>query len=290
VDASNLALVNHRLDGTLRGHGYAKSSLDMACWDILGKASRTPLSTLLGGQRQADYPLYIAVPLSSPEAMVRYVRERQAEGIHRFQLKVGADPREDAERVRRVVEATREHDLIIADANGGWRLQDAIVAARLLEPLPRVYLEQPCPTFEECATIRNLTPLPMIYDEVVTDVQTLLRAAQQGGASGVNLKISKVGGLTRARLIRDVAEVLGLSLTIEDTWGGDLVTAAVSHVAASTRPEALFTVSFMNDWVKEHIAGYRPRSRGGIGAPNPGPGLGVEVDAQALGQPLFVVG
>ncbi len=288
VDPCNLALVNHRLDSTLLGHGYAKSPLDTACWDILGKATDQPLSALLGGQRQADYPLYMAVPLASPDAMTQYVRERQAEGIHRFQLKVGADPREDAERVRRVVDVTQEHDLIIADANGGWRLQDAIVAARLLEPLPRVYLEQPCPTFEECVVIRNLTTLPMIYDEIVTDVQSLLRVAQQGGAGGINLKISKVGGLTKARLIRDLAETLGLSLTIEDTWGGDLVTAAVSHVAASTRPDALFTVSFMNDWVKEHIAGYRPRSRNGVGAPYPGPGLGVEVDAQALGQPLFV--
>lgn len=289
ADPCNLALVNGRLDGALRGHGYAKSPLDIACWDILGKVTGQSLSTLLGGQRQDEYPLYIAVPLGTPEQMVRYVRDRRVEGIHRFQLKVGADPQADAERVRRVVEATDEHDLIIADANGGWRLQDAIVAARLLEPLPRVYLEQPCPTLEECITIRKLTTMPMIYDEVVTDVQSFLDAVQQGGASGINLKISKVGGLSRARLIRDLAETLGLSLTIEDTWGGDLTTAAISHLAASTRADALFTVSFMNDWVKEHIAGYQPRSRGGLGAPCPGPGLGVEVESQALGKPLFVV-
>lgn len=289
VDPRNLALVNDRLDGTLRGHAYAKSPLDIACWDIFGKATGQPLSTLLGGQRQEEFPLYIAVPLGTPDEMARYVRERRAEGIHRFQLKVGADPQADAERVRRAVEVTDEHDLIIADANGGWRLQDAIVAARLLEPLPRVYLEQPCPTLEECVSIRKLTTMPMIYDEIVTDVQSFLAAVQHGGASGINLKISKVGGLTRARLIRDLAETLGVSLTIEDTWGGDVTTAAISHLAASTRPEALFTVSFMNDWVKEHIAGYQPRSRDGVGAPRPGPGLGVEVEPQALGQPLFVV-
>jgi len=289
ADPCNLALVNHRLDSALRGHGYAKSPLDIGCWDIFGKVTGQPLSTLLGGQRQEEYPLYIAVPLGTPEEMATYVRERRAEGIHRFQLKVGADPRTDAERVRRVVEVTDEDDVIIADANGGWRLHDAVVAARLLEPLPRVYLEQPCPTLEECATIRKLTTMPMIYDEVVTDVPSFLGAVQQGGASGVNLKISKVGGLTRARLIRDLAEALGVSLTIEDTWGGDVTTAAISHLAASTRPEALFTVSFMNDWVKEHIAGYQPRSRGGVGAPPPGPGLGIEVESQALGEPLFVV-
>ncbi|MDR7486906.1 MAG: mandelate racemase/muconate lactonizing enzyme family protein [Armatimonadota bacterium] len=287
ADPCNLAEVHRRLDGALAGFGYAKSPLEIACWDIFGRASGYPVYALLGGQRQASYPLYVAVPLGSAEAMVAYVRARQAEGIHRFQLKVGADPRDDAERVRRVVEATGDDDLIIADANGGWRLQDAVVAARLLEPLPRVFLEQPCPTLEECAAVRKLTALPMIYDEVVTDVPSLLAVIQVGGASAVNLKISRVGGLSRARVLCDLAQALGLSVTIEDTWGGDVTTAAVSHLAATVAPEALFTVSFMNDWTAEHIAGHQPRSHHGVGGPNPGPGLGIEVDAEALGQPLF---
>ena len=290
ADPRNLAEVNIRMEGVLLGQGYAKSPLDIACWDILGKATGLPVVTLLGGQRQDRFPLYIAVPLGSPEEMSRYVLDRRAEGIHRFQLKIGGRPAEDAERVRRVVEVTGDEDVIIADANGGWRVQDAIVAARLLEDLPRVYLEQPCPTLEECAQVRRVTTLPMIYDEVVTDAPSFLAAVQQGGAGGVNLKISRLGGLTQARVIRDLAEALGVSLTIEDTWGGDLVTAAISHLAASVRPELLFTVSFMNDWVQEHIAGWQPRSQKGYGAPAPGAGLGVEVDAGALGEPLFVAG
>jgi L-alanine-DL-glutamate epimerase-like enolase superfamily enzyme len=127
----------------------------------------------------------------------------------------------------------------------------------------------------------------MVLDEVITDAGAFLRAFHAGGMEAVNLKISKIGGLTRARQIRELAEMLGIRLTIEDTWGGDLVTAAVSHLAASVLPEALFTVSFMNDWTNEHIAGYEPRSRAGIGAAPRGPGLGVEVDAEMLGAPLL---
>ena len=89
--------------------------------------------------------------------------------------------------------------------------------------------------------------------------------------------------------MRELCESLGLALTIEDTWGGDLATAAVSHLAASTRPEALFTVSFMNDFVNEHIAGYEPRSRQAVGAAPAGPGLGIELDLERLGSPLFTV-
>ena len=100
----------------------------------------------------------------------------------------------------------------------------------------------------------------MVYDEVVHDVATLLRAVREGGAGAFNLKVSKVGGLTKAKLMRDLAQDLGIQVTIEDTWGGDIVSATSAHLAASTRPESLLTVSFMNDWTNEHIAGYQPRS------------------------------
>ncbi|HET6947668.1 MAG TPA: mandelate racemase/muconate lactonizing enzyme family protein [bacterium] len=289
ADPINLAQLQQGMDGVLRGHAYAKSPLDVACWDLLGKISGQPLVTLLGGRRQARYPLYIAVPLSTPDEMAAYVTARRAEGIHRFQLKIGGRPAEDAARVRAVVEATGDEDVIIADANGGWRVQDAIVAARSLEALPRVYLEQPCPTLEECAAVRAVTSLPMIYDEVIVDVPSLIRAVRDGGAGGVNLKISRVGGLSKARLIRGLAEALGVSLTIEDMWGGDLTTAAVSHLAAATDPGLLFTVSFMNDWTTEHVAGYQPRSSAGFGAAPDRPGLGIEVDRRMLGAPLFKV-
>jgi L-alanine-DL-glutamate epimerase-like enolase superfamily enzyme len=183
-----------------------------------------------------------------------------------------------------------DDDIVVADANGGWGVQDAVVAARALEPLPRVFLEQPCATLEECLIVRERTTLPMVLDESIFDVHTLLRAYAARAMEAINLKVSKVGGLTAARLIRDLAQALGLRLTIEDTWGGDLVTAAVAHLAASTRPDALFSVSFMNDWTNEHVAGYQPRSSSGFGAAPMQPGLGVEVDVAALGEPLFRVG
>lgn len=119
-------------------------------------------------------------------------------------------------------------------------------------------------------------------------MQSLLRAYEARALEAFNLKVSKVGGLSRAKLMRDLAQELGLAVTIEDTWGGDIVTATVAHLAASTRPEALFTVSFMNDWTNEHVAGYEPRSVNGSGSAPAGPGLGIEVDLERLGRPRFV--
>jgi L-alanine-DL-glutamate epimerase-like enolase superfamily enzyme len=288
--AGNLGAVNAAMDRALMGHGYAKSAIDIACWDVFGQAAGVSVCDLLGGRVSEEFPLYFAVPLGSAEEMTAYVAARRSEGIHRFQLKIGTDPYEDAERTRRVVEATGHEDVVVADANGAWTVQDAVVAARALDGLERVFFEQPCPTLEECFIVRQRTTLPMILDECIGDVHSLLRAYQARALEAFNLKISKVGGLTQAKLMRDLAVALGLRVTIEDTWGGDLVTAAVSHLAASTPPETLFTVSFMNDWTNEHVARYEPRSRAGVGSAPTAPGLGLEVDVAMLGEPLFSAG
>jgi len=290
VDASNLGAVEAAMERALSGHGYAKSAIDIACWDAFGKATNVPVCQLLGGRRSDELPLYAAVPLAPAADMTRYVEARRAEGFHRFQLKVGADPQADVARVRSVVGATGPDAVIVADANGGWSVQDAVVAVRAIGELERVFIEQPCRTLGECLIVRARTTLPMILDESIDSVHSLFRAYGERAMEAFNLKISKVGGLTRAKLIRDLAVALGLRLTIEDTWGGDVITAAVSHLAASTPPETLFTVSFMNEWTHEHIGGYQPRPQLGVGSAPIGAGLGIEVDPQMLGAPLFAVG
>lgn len=285
-DVSDRSGLNARLDQALAGHGYAKSAVDIACWDALGRHTNLSVAALLGGERQNRFPLYYAVPLGPADEMAAYVDERRAEGIHNFQLKLGDDPRADVERVRVVSERASEGDTIVADANCGWRAQDAVIAARLLEDLDHVLYEQPCPTMEECLLVRERTTLPMVLDEVITDVAALLRAHAANGMEQINLKIGRVGGLTKAKQIRDLCETLGLRMTIEDTWGGDVTTAAVAHLAGSTAPEAFFAASFMNDWVLERVAGHYPRSDNGHGVLPAGPGLGIDVDLGALGAPI----
>lgn len=289
ADATNLADVQGRMAGALRGHEYARSAIDVACWDAFGRITGQPVATLLGGVLQPELPLYVAIPLGPPEEMAAFAARERAAGIRRLQLKLGADPGEDAERARAVIEATGPGDEVTGDANGAWRRQDAIAFANLMAGTPRFRLEQPCPTLEECLAVRRLTILPMVLDEVITDLATLVRAAGLEAMDQVNLKVSRVGGLTPARAMRDAAVALGIRLMIEDSWGGDVVSAAVAHLAAGTPPDALFAVSFMNDWTNEHVAGHEPRSRGGVGPVPTGPGLGIEVDVAALGEPLFSV-
>src|SRR6476469_4916274 len=204
-DPTNLADVNRRMREALMGHNYAKSPLDVACWDVYGKAVGRPVVDLIGGRLADDMPLYKAVPLGDAESMVAFTLEQRSHGIHRFQLKVGNDPVADARASLAVVEATDDEDLILADANGGWRRQDAVVAARIMDRAERLYLEQPCPTLAECLLVRRNTTIPFVLDEVITDVAALVEAATAGGMEAINLKLNRVGGLTNAKLVRDVA-------------------------------------------------------------------------------------
>ena len=287
LDAANPNAIGAAMERALLGHPYAKSAIDIACWDVLGQASGRPVCDLLGGRMNDDFPLYMAVSLASPAEMRAQMERFRAAGIHRFQLKLGGDPSEDAARARAVVEATEPGDVVLGDANCGWTLPQAMTAAAQMAGLPRFFLEQPCATLEECARVREHTGVPLVLDEVIVDPQSLLRAWELGALVGVNLKLSRVGGISRARLLRDLAEELGLMVNVEDAWGGDIAVAAVSHLAASTDPRALTMVSFINEWTEEHVLGDRPRAIDGRGRASTAPGLGGgELDEDLLGAPL----
>lgn len=287
-DPTNIGQVSRVMDTALMGHGYAKSALEIACWDIFGQAVGRPLTDLIGGRLNEDFPLYEAVPLGTPAQMADFVRARGEAGISRFQLKVGGDPADDIARVAAARAAAPDSASIIADANGGWQLLQARRAIRGMAELD-VLVEQPCRETPECALAHRGSTLPMVLDESVVTSADLF-AARDAGALAVNLKVSRLGGLARTVQMRDLAAELGLAVSLEDMWGGDVITAAVSHLAASTSPDHLMNVSFFNDWTDGHVAGHQPRSVMGRGRAPSAPGLGIEVDASGLGKPVFVAG
>ena len=148
LDPTNVSGFRRTMDAALMGHQYAKSAVDIACWDLRGKAAGLPVTALLGGVLQKDFPIYEAVPLGSPESMASFVERRVAAGIKRFQLKVGNNPHDDAARTRAVVETVTDDTIVIADSNGGWSLLDARIAMNSMADLP-VLIEQPCRTTED---------------------------------------------------------------------------------------------------------------------------------------------
>lgn len=286
LDATELTVVNARMDAALRGHPYVKSALDMACWDILGKTAGLPVTTLLGGRFGESFALYRAISQDTPVRMAESVAHYRAEGYTKFQLKVGGDPDEDIERIRAAAAQLQRGDVLIADANTGWTQHQALRVADAVRDVD-VYIEQPCASYRECLAVRRHTNRPFILDELVDSIGMLVDAAGDRAMDVINLKISKVGGLTKARQIRDLAVSLGIALTIEDTWGGDIITAAIAHLAHSTPPAYLFSATDFNSYVTvSNATGAPRRAHGRLAAPLE-PGVGVTPRWDVLGQPVL---
>jgi L-alanine-DL-glutamate epimerase-like enolase superfamily enzyme len=287
-DPRELLKLQRRMDAALKGHPYVKSALDMACWDILGKATGQPVCTLLGGRYGDDFILYRAISQEPAEVMAERVAGYRADGYRRFQLKVGGDPDEDVQRIRAVAARLQPGDRLVADANTGWLMHDAMRVVLAVRDVD-VYIEQPCPTYEECLSVRRHTDHPFILDEVVDSVEMLLRGRADLAMDVVNIKISRFGGLTRAKQARDLCVSLGIAMTLEDSWGGDIVTAAIAHLAHSTPPEFRFTATDFNSYVTVSNADGAPRRVHGRMAASTAPGLGVVPRRDVLGKPVLVV-
>ncbi|AMV31449.1 4-hydroxyproline betaine 2-epimerase [Pirellula sp. SH-Sr6A] len=281
-DPRELGKLNHRMDAALKGHPYVKSGIDMACWDILGKVSGLPVCQLLGGRFGEQVRLYRAISQTPPDEMARNVANYKSEGYTRFQLKVGGDPDLDIQRIRQVREVLAPSDRLVADANTGWTQHEAMRVVRAVRDLD-VYIEQPCLTYEECLAVRRNTDHPFVLDENVDGLDMLLRAKSDLAMDVVNLKISKLGGLTKTKQIRDLCVSMGIAMTLEDSWGGDITTAAIAHLAHSTPEEFRFTSTDFNSYVTVSNATGAPQRERGFMKASDAPGLGIEPRFELLG-------
>ncbi len=281
-DPRELAKLNRHMDAALKGHPYVKSAIDIACWDLLGKATGLPVCVLLGGRFGEQVRLYRAISQETPETMAQKVAGYRAEGYTRFQLKVGGDPDTDIERIRAVRAMLSPSDRLVADANTGWTQHEAVRVVRAVKDMD-VYIEQPCLSYEECLAVRRATDHPFVLDENIDSLAMLLRAKADLAMDVVNLKISKLGGLTPTRQVRDLCVSLGIAMTLEDSWGGDITTAAIAHLAHSTPEELRFTSTDFNSYVTVSTATGAPRREQGFMAASQSPGLGIEPKIDVLG-------
>lgn len=288
MDPTQISLVNDRMNRSLLGHPYVKSGLDIGCWDLLGKIAGLPVSSLLGGRYGKTFPLYRAISQESPDEMAHKVGIYRSQGYTKFQLKVGGDPETDIARIQAVSKIMRSGDVLVADANTGWSQHHALRVADAVRDLD-VYIEQPCASYRECLTVRRNTHRPVILDEVIDSIPAVVQGFEDRAMDVVNLKISKVGGISNARQIRDLCVSLGIALTIEDSWGGDIITAAISHLAHSTPTEYLFSSTDFNSYVMVSIANGAPQRSGGSLSSSEAPGLGVEPKWDVLGDPVLSI-
>jgi cis-L-3-hydroxyproline dehydratase len=287
ADPCQVEAVYARMEATIRGSAYAKSALDIACWDLFGKETGRRVGDLLGGVRQEELSLYTGVGISPLDETRKRCAEALAAGFRQVQVKVGtASWRDDVARIEASVEALGDVDRIIVDANGFWSQADAVRVVAAVDQLD-IYVEQPCASVAECAQVRRSSRRPFILDEVLTGAREIVEAHRVAGLDAVRLKLANVGGITPVRRARDVAVALGLPLTVEDSGGGDIVSTAATHVACSTDSRFLLGGYLPSEMVAERIATGAPRAERGVARLPAGPGLGIEIDESALGSPVL---
>lgn len=289
ADPLQTTALNRRMDHVLKGHPYAKSAIDMACWDLVGKNAEQPLAEMLGGRYGETVMLYRSVPQADPDRMAEQARKYVAAGYRRIQVKVGLDPDEDVARIAAVRDALPRDVVLFADANSGWNTHQARRFLRATRALD-YYLEQPCDRYEENLALRADCDRPLILDESIDSLAVLTRACADRLADGITIKLARVGGITKARLIRDTAVEMGLAVTVEDTGGAEIDTAAMAHMSLSTPDSArLHTVDFHNWVTVSNASGLPPCKDGQMSAPIT-PGLGVTPLEETFGKPIYAAG
>ena len=294
-DPRQVDRLNDLMDATLVGHNHAKTALDVACWDIFGKSVGLPVAELLGGGTNVPLPMISSIPTEDPEEMRRNVADHRARGYRGHSVKIGAldsegGPALDAERIAACLADKRPGEFFLVDANGGLLPETALRLLRLLPPGLDFVLEAPCATWRETMSLRQRCPYPIILDEPALLDEDIAFILANDVGDGINLKISKVGGLTRGRRQRDICRAAGLTMSVQDTVGSAIAFAAIVHLGASVPTRLLRCVLNCDDMVTLKTARFSAPIRDGGILPPPLPGLGIEVDRSLLGQPTAVWG
>ncbi len=230
--------------------------------------------------------MYRVAPQDTHQETQLAMNRLREKGYRQFQIKIGADWSHDIDHIRAVVPLLQPGEKAFADANQGRRVDEALRVARATRDLDYI-LEQPCRTYAECMQVKQQTDLPMKLDECITDFDTIQRVVEDRGAEIICLKISKQGGLSKARRMRDYLIEHRFAVVCEDSWGGEIVTATLSHLAASTPPEFLVNATDLHNYNTCSTGSPGPVTENGcLFAPDK-PGLGVEPDFDQLGNPVF---
>ena len=291
-DPFEAAVLVDGMDELVIGHLPGKAAIDIAMWDLRGRLLGRPVAQLLGGVKQGAFGAFQAISLDTPARMVAELNRMADLGFRRWQLKLGDDPGRDAERVAAVAAAMPAgSSFLTSDANRGYTVADTLRFLRAVQGID-TYLEQPCPTTSELARVRQHCELPMMIDESCRTAADLLDAADCVDA--INLKPVRVGGLTKAVRIRDIAQAAGLKILVDEPQGADLATAGMAQLAATIDPLHFLGVSY---FAGAHMPlsylpdgnDSGPRLDCGTVHWSPGPGLGVDIDDTAFGAPIFQI-
>ena len=288
LDPRRVLDVERAMDLALPGHLYAKSPIDMACWDIAGKAAGLPIADLMGGGSRTPRPIASSVGAKTVEETREVIQRYRDRGYVAHSVKIGGDVERDVARVRDVESIRLPGEIVLYDVNRGWTRQQALRVMQATEDL-KVMFEQPGETLDDIAAIRPLHSAPVSVDESLVTLQDAARIARDGLAEIFGIKLNRVGGLTKAARMRDVALAHGIDMFVMATGGSVLADTEALHLAATIPDINCHAVWACQDMLTVDIAdGRGPRNKDGHLHLPEEPGLGVEPNEDQLGHPVAV--
>ena len=284
-EGAGIELLAREMAKRVQGNPFARAAVEMALWDLNGRALGVPVHRLLGGRVRDRVPLSWSLAVADPQAEVEEAKAKVALGHRIFKIKTAARPvAEDVERIRRLREALGPQVSLRVDANQGWDRATALKAIRALAPYDVDFVEQPVPRWdlEGMAEIGRRVDVPIMADESCFSPQDAFAIARLGGVSILGLKLTKSAGLAGSMAIARIAEAAGMGCYVGCMIETSLGTAAYLHVAVSAAPvtwgcELFGPLLLTGDVVREPV-----RYEDGAIVTLDGPGLGVEVDELAL--------
>ncbi len=287
LDPLRLGQVRAAMDATVDGQQEAKAVLDVACWDLAGKILDQPVVDLLGGRRMDDVTTYHVVGIGTPEEAAATADRLQAEGLSRLQLKAGGRPvHEDVAAIHAVADVLRPGTDLAVDTNRGWSTGEAIAVSEACAGIP-MSMEQPCATEQELRAVKGHLRHPLVVDESASDLPTIARMVSSGLADGFGLKISRLGGLTPMRAVRDLCMAARVPMSADDAWGGDVIGAACVALGATLTPRFSRGAWLSHPYHQVHYdEANGPRIVNGyVTLPDGGPGLGLQIPDGHFGEP-----
>lgn len=288
LDPRRLEQLSRAMDRALPGHLYAKAPLDIACWDIFGQATGLPVCDLLGGREPEPVPIASSVSTGTPETMLAEIERFRREGNRLHSCKIGSGVEADVARIRHLEANRRPGEVMFYDVNRAWRPREAIEVMNAVRDLG-CWFEQPCETLDEILQVRRRTLQPISIDEGLNEFPDLVRIQREGIGEIAHIKLGRVGGLTRARRMRDFCLQMGLTMIVMETGGSVVADTTASHFAqAIPKPACLGTWSCQDMITVDPAPGQGARNRDGHFTAPDAPGLGVAPDLDVLGSPVQV--
>lgn len=237
-DPMNIERIHDLMDQAVYAVPTAKAALDIACYDLVGKALGVPIYALLGGRYHEKFPVTHVLSMNPPEQMAEEALTKVRQGYQSFKIKVGSDPELDIRRVQAIRQAIGDDVAIRVDANQGWRSSTS--ALQVIESLRSCHIEwieQPVTADDREALleVKQRSAIPIMIDEGLHGMNEMREVITKRLADRINIKLMKCGGIYTANKLATIAEMVGIDCQIGSMVESSIASAAGFHVAFSKK-------------------------------------------------------